>query len=82
MSAALAAIREVPGLEGYLDELEERLQDTVRSHPGTVAAVGADALAAGGKRLRPMVSRSFPLHRLHRPGCMHFSTRRLSSAGS
>jgi geranylgeranyl pyrophosphate synthase len=55
MSAALAAIREVPGLEGYLDELEERLQDTVHSHPGTVAAVGADALAAGGKRLRPML---------------------------
>ena len=52
---ALAAIREVPGLEDYLDELEERLQDTVGSHPGTVAAVGADALAAGGKRLRPML---------------------------
>ena len=27
----------------------------MRSHPGTVAAVGADALAAGGKRLRPML---------------------------
>lgn len=52
---ALAAIREVPGLEPYLDELEERLQETVRSHPGTVAAVGEDALAAGGKRLRPML---------------------------
>jgi geranylgeranyl pyrophosphate synthase len=52
---ALAAIREVPGLEAYLDELEERLQSTVRSHPGTVAAVGEDALAAGGKRLRPML---------------------------
>jgi geranylgeranyl pyrophosphate synthase len=52
---ALAAIREVPGLEAYLDELEERLQQTVRSHPGTVAAVGEDALAAGGKRLRPML---------------------------
>jgi geranylgeranyl pyrophosphate synthase len=55
MTAALAAIREVPGLEDYLDELEERLSETVRSHPGTVAAVGADALAAGGKRLRPML---------------------------
>ena len=52
---ALAAIREVPGLEDYLDELEERLSETVHSHPGTVAAVGADALAAGGKRLRPML---------------------------
>jgi geranylgeranyl pyrophosphate synthase len=51
----LASIREAPGLEPYLDELEERLQDTVASHPGVVAAVGADALAAGGKRLRPML---------------------------
>ena len=32
-----------------------RLEETVGSHPGTVAAVGADALAAGGKRLRPML---------------------------
>jgi len=52
---ALAAIRDAPGLESYLDELEERLQETVASHPGVVAAVGADALAAGGKRLRPML---------------------------
>jgi geranylgeranyl pyrophosphate synthase len=52
---ALAAIRDAPGLESYLDELEERLQDTVASHPGIVAAVGADALAAGGKRMRPML---------------------------
>ena len=51
----LASIREAPGLESYLDELEERLQATVASHPGVVAAVGADALAAGGKRLRPML---------------------------
>ena len=52
---ALAAIRDAPGLESYLDELEERLQGTVASHPGVVAAVGADALAAGGKRMRPML---------------------------
>jgi geranylgeranyl pyrophosphate synthase len=51
----LATIREAPGLEFYLDELEERLQDTVASHPGVAATVGADALAAGGKRLRPML---------------------------
>jgi geranylgeranyl pyrophosphate synthase len=55
MTPALAAIREVPGLEPYLEDLEDRLQATVRSHPGTVAAVGEDALAAGGKRLRPML---------------------------
>ncbi len=55
MTATLAAIREVPGLEAYLDDLEERLEEAVRSHPGTVAAIGEDALAAGGKRLRPML---------------------------
>jgi geranylgeranyl pyrophosphate synthase len=51
----LAAIRELPGLEPYLDELEDRLERTVSTHPGLVAAVGRDALAAGGKRLRPML---------------------------
>ena len=49
----LTTIRETPGLEGYLDALEERLARTVASHPGVVAAVGNEALAAGGKRLRP-----------------------------
>ena len=56
MSATtLAAIRETPGLEGYLDSIEERLARTVASHPGVVAAVGNEALAAGGKRLRPLL---------------------------
>ncbi|MER3409230.1 MAG: octaprenyl diphosphate synthase [Thermoleophilia bacterium] len=52
---ALAAIREVPGLERYLGALEERLQEAVASYPGVVSSVGADALAAGGKRLRPLL---------------------------
>jgi geranylgeranyl pyrophosphate synthase len=51
----LAAIREAPGLEEYLDALEERLARSVASHPGLVAAVGNEALAAGGKRLRPLL---------------------------
>ncbi len=51
----LAAIREAPGLDEYLDALEERLARTVASHPGIVAAVGNEALAAGGKRLRPLL---------------------------
>jgi geranylgeranyl pyrophosphate synthase len=51
----LAAIRESPGLDDYLDALEERLARTVASHPGIVAAVGNEALAAGGKRLRPLL---------------------------
>ena len=52
---SLAAIREAPGLEEYLDAIEERLARTVASHPGVVAAVGNEALAAGGKRLRPLL---------------------------
>ena len=54
-TSTLAAIREAPGLEEYLDALEERLARTVASHPGLVAAVGNEALAAGGKRLRPLL---------------------------
>jgi octaprenyl-diphosphate synthase len=54
-AATLAAIREADGLEDYLDALEERLARTVASHPGLVAAVGNEALAAGGKRLRPLL---------------------------
>ena len=53
--SALATIRETPGLDAYLEELEERLQETVRSHGGLVAAVSRDALSAGGKRLRPLL---------------------------
>ena len=51
----LAEIRAAPGLERYLDALEERLARTVATHPGVVAAVGNEALAAGGKRLRPLL---------------------------
>jgi geranylgeranyl pyrophosphate synthase len=52
-ASTLAEIRAAPGLERYLDALEERLARTVATHPGLVAAVGNEALAAGGKRLRP-----------------------------
>jgi octaprenyl-diphosphate synthase len=52
---SLAVIREAPGLDEYLDALEERLARTVATHPGRVAAVGNEALAAGGKRLRPLL---------------------------
>jgi geranylgeranyl pyrophosphate synthase len=52
-TTTLADIRSVPGLDDYLDALEERLARTVATHPGLVAAVGNEALAAGGKRLRP-----------------------------
>jgi geranylgeranyl pyrophosphate synthase len=52
---ALAAVQAAPGLDAYLAELEERLGATVASHPGTVSAAGAESLAAGGKRLRPLL---------------------------
>jgi geranylgeranyl pyrophosphate synthase len=54
VSAALAAIRETPGLDAYLEELEERLEEAV-GEGSVVAAVGNEALAAGGKRLRPLL---------------------------
>jgi len=52
---SLATIRESPGLDDYLDGLEERLAAAVDAYPGLVATVGAEALAAGGKRLRPLL---------------------------
>ncbi len=55
-TATLDVIRDAPGLNGYLDAVEDALARAVAGHPGLVAEVGADALAAGGKRLRPMLS--------------------------
>jgi geranylgeranyl pyrophosphate synthase len=55
VTAALDVVRADPALEAYLDALEERLDATVASHPGVVAEVGAEVLAAGGKRLRPLL---------------------------
>jgi octaprenyl-diphosphate synthase len=55
MSTTFSSIREAEGLEEYLDAIEERLARSVASHPGLVAAVGNEALAAGGKRLRPLL---------------------------
>jgi geranylgeranyl pyrophosphate synthase len=52
---ALADLREAPGLESYLAELEDRLDDAVGTYRGVVAEVGGEALAAGGKRLRPLL---------------------------
>ena len=53
---ALSTMHAVDGLPGYLEQVEERLAGIVEAHPGTVAAVGSDALAAGGKRLRPALT--------------------------
>ncbi len=56
MSSTLEAVRASPGLADYLDEVEELLDRSVAGHPGLVAEVGAEALTAGGKRLRPMLT--------------------------
>jgi geranylgeranyl pyrophosphate synthase len=53
--SALAEIRETPGLDAYLDEFEERLEAAVSMGNGVVSGMAADALAAGGKRLRPLL---------------------------
>jgi geranylgeranyl pyrophosphate synthase len=52
---ALATIRAAPGLDEYLTLLEERLEDAVASHGGVVGVAGVETLAAGGKRLRPVL---------------------------
>jgi geranylgeranyl pyrophosphate synthase len=52
---ALATIREAPGLDRYLELLEQRLQGVVGAYPGRLGEVGTDTLAAGGKRLRPLL---------------------------
>ena len=53
---ALATIRSTPGLECYLERLEARLEAAVASHPGLLAHVATESLAAGGKRLRPALT--------------------------
>jgi geranylgeranyl pyrophosphate synthase len=53
--STVAAVLEVPGVSTYLDAVEERLRETVARSGGAVAAAGADTLASGGKRLRPML---------------------------
>jgi geranylgeranyl pyrophosphate synthase len=53
--SVLESVRAAPGLEVYLGEVEDRLGEAVASHPGLVAEVSAEALAAGGKRLRPLL---------------------------
>ena len=53
--SALATVRAAPGLDAYLDQLEDRLAVAVAARPGLVAEIGAEALASGGKRLRPLL---------------------------
>ncbi len=54
--SALEIVRAAPGLDAYLDEVEERLANAVSAYPGLVRRVSEGAIAAGGKRLRPALS--------------------------
>jgi geranylgeranyl pyrophosphate synthase len=54
--SALAVVRAAPGLDGYLAEVEQSLAEAVSVYPGLVSEVSAEALAAGGKRLRPALA--------------------------
>jgi len=51
---ALAAVRQAPGLDEYLEEVEDGLRDAAARYPGLAADAAAQALA-GGKRLRPLL---------------------------
>ena len=52
---ALTAVDATPGLGAYMAELEARLARAVDRRPGFAAEVAAEALSAGGKRLRPLL---------------------------
>ena len=52
----LEDVRRLPGLDEYLEDVEERLAAAVAAYDGRVAEVGVDALSAGGKRLRPLLA--------------------------
>jgi geranylgeranyl pyrophosphate synthase len=53
--SSLAAVDATPGLAAYRAELETRLAQAVARRSGFAAEVAAGALAAGGKRLRPLL---------------------------
>jgi geranylgeranyl pyrophosphate synthase len=50
-----AELLAAPDLRESMESLEEHLAEAVARQGGVVAAVGAEALAAGGKRLRPLL---------------------------
>jgi geranylgeranyl pyrophosphate synthase len=52
---ALASVGATPGLAAYMAELEARLARAVERREGFAAEVAGEALAAGGKRLRPLL---------------------------
>jgi geranylgeranyl pyrophosphate synthase len=53
--SALAQVNATPGLAGYMAEVEAGLARAVAAQPGLAQEVAGEALAAGGKRLRPLL---------------------------
>jgi geranylgeranyl pyrophosphate synthase len=53
---ALEVVRAAPGLDEYLTDVEDALVEAVERYPGLVAEIGAGAVQAGGKRLRPALA--------------------------
>jgi geranylgeranyl pyrophosphate synthase len=51
----LASVHATPGLAGYMAEVEAGLARAVAARPGLAQEVAGEALAAGGKRLRPLL---------------------------
>jgi geranylgeranyl pyrophosphate synthase len=51
----LSVVRATPGLAAYMGEVEAGLARAVAANEGLVGEVAGEALAAGGKRLRPLL---------------------------
>jgi geranylgeranyl pyrophosphate synthase len=51
----LAQVHATPGVAAYMAEVEAGLAQAVADRPGLVREVSGEALAAGGKRLRPLL---------------------------
>ena len=51
----LAQVHSTPGVAAYMAEVEAGLARAVAAQPGLAEEVAGEALAAGGKRLRPLL---------------------------
>jgi geranylgeranyl pyrophosphate synthase len=51
----LTQVQATPGVAAYMAEVEAGLARAVAARPGLAGAVAGEALAAGGKRLRPLL---------------------------
>jgi len=51
----LASVHATPGVAAYMAQVEAELARAVAARPGLVGDVAEEALAAGGKRLRPLL---------------------------